>query len=91
MTSIVADIGGTNARFAYLEPGKPGLQGIEIFPSANFAYFVEAVQAYLDKVALDKVARACLAVAGPVEGDWIDLPNNHWAFSCDELRDALGM
>ncbi len=86
---IVADIGGTNARFAYVQAGSGELQGIDTFPCADFAFLVDAIRAYMDRDGLASPDGICLAVAGPVESDWIDLPNNHWAFSQRELAEAL--
>ncbi len=88
---IVADIGGTNARFAYVQPGSRELQAIEIFPCADFPFFVDAIRAYMDSGHVQHVDKVCLAVAGPVESDWIDLPNNHWAFSREQLQLELGV
>ena len=42
---IVADIGGTNARFAYVEHDKDELLGIEVFPCADFPFLVDAIRA----------------------------------------------
>ncbi|MFT5692315.1 MAG: glucokinase [Oceanicoccus sp.] len=86
---VVADIGGTNARFAYVSSECDDLMGIEIFPCANFPFFVDAIRAYMERGHVEHVDKICLAVAGPVESDWIDLPNNHWAFSRSELQDSL--
>jgi glucokinase len=86
---IVADIGGTNARFAYVSGECDGLQGIDTFPCADFTFFIDAIRAYMSRDQVGPVDRICLAVAGPVEADWIDLPNNHWAFSQLELEQAL--
>jgi glucokinase len=86
---IVADIGGTNARFAYVEGGSKELRGIEVFPCASFTFLIDAIRAYMDRGHVGWVDNICLAVAGPVESDWIDLPNNHWAFSQRELGESL--
>src|SRR5210317_164232 len=85
---IVADIGGTNARFAYVSGDSDQLLGVEVFPCAEFAFLVDAVRAYMDRGHVERVDNICLAVAGPVESDWIDLPNNHWAFFQSELRES---
>lgn len=86
---VVADIGGTNARFAYVNSVCDDLMGIDIFPCADFPFFVDAIRAYMERGHVEHVDRICLAVAGPVESDWIDLPNNHWAFSRAELQNSL--
>jgi glucokinase len=87
---IVADIGGTNARFACVHVGRQDLHAIEKFPCADFPLFIDAVQAYMRSLTAP-VDGVCLAVAGPVEQDWIDLPNNHWAFSRRELEQELSL
>lgn len=88
---IVADIGGTNARFAYVENYNSELLGIEVFPCADFPFLVDAIRAYMQRGNVTRIDKICLAVAGPVEADWIDLPNNHWAFSQEQLADSLGV
>lgn len=88
---IVADIGGTNARFARLEAGGTALQDIRQLLCADHARPLDAIRQYLAALAAHgPISRICLAVAGPIETDWIDLPNNHWAFSRSELESELG-
>jgi glucokinase len=88
---IVADIGGTNARFAWLDSGGTLLNGIDRVLCADYARPLDAIRHYLARLpAQQPVSRLCLAVAGPIETDWIDLPNNHWAFSRSELERELG-
>ena len=86
---IVADIGGTNARFAYVESGSDQLLGVEIFPCADFPLFIDAIRTYIGRDQVSLVEQICLAVAGPVESDSIDLPNNHWAFSRTQLQTSM--
>ena len=86
---IVADIGGTNARFAYVSGDNDQLLGVEVFPCADFAFLVDAVRTYMERGHVQRVDKVCLAVAGPVATDWIDLPNNHWAFSQRQLEESL--
>jgi glucokinase len=83
---IVADIGGTNARFACVAPAGNVLLGIEIFPCADFVFLTDAIRAYMEKRRVQRADSICLAVAGPVTSDQIDLPNNHWTFSQRELE-----
>jgi glucokinase len=90
-SQIVADIGGTNARFAFVRTDDDRLSGIEVFPCADFAFLADAISAYIERGHAGQVDHICLAVAGPVENDWIDLPNNHWAFSRSDLEGRLGV
>ena len=87
---IVADIGGTNARFAHVQEDEAQLNEVEVFPCSEFTYLVDAIHSYLVKICVEVPDSICLAVAGPVETDWIDLPNNHWAFSQRDIAAQLG-
>ncbi len=88
---IVADIGGTNARFAYVSTDSDELLCIEILPSADFPQFIDTIRHYIEHAQLTLIDTICLAVAAPVSQDWIDFGNNHWAFSRAELHEALGI
>lgn len=90
--SLVGDIGGTNARFALVEPGmeRPVLRDIRLLPTAEFAGLEQAARHYLAQVAVQP-ARAALAVACPARGDDIRLINRAWAFNRRELAAALGL
>lgn len=98
VVQVVADIGGTNARFACVPTqadAAPQLTAIEKFPCAQYPHFEDAVKRYLSWGRslghFAQVDQLCLAVAGPVGQDWIDLPNNHWAFSVSQLEASLGV
>jgi glucokinase len=83
----VADIGGTNARFALAEPqGMPREE--TTLKTADFPGVAEAARAYLKD---RQVKSAVFAVNGPVEGDWLKLTNGPWAFSVEATRRALGL
>ncbi len=95
---VVADIGGTNARFACVQTQtdtSPQLAAIKKFPCAKYPHFEDAVKSYLSwgqsQGHFARVEQLCLAVAGPVGQDCIDLPNNHWAFSVSQLEHSLGL
>jgi glucokinase len=89
-TALVADIGGTNVRFAVadldtLELANPVSLRREGFPS------LEAVaESYLRGVA-GRPSAAAIAVAGPVVGETVKLTNAPWSFRRAELKAALGL
>ncbi|WKE65197.1 glucokinase [Gallaecimonas kandeliae] len=91
---VVADIGGTNARFG-LVVGKDGdryeIVAQERFPSGDFADMQALVAHYLALVAGHAPKHVCLAVAGPVGGDQVHLTNLGWHFSISELKESLGL
>jgi glucokinase len=86
---LLADIGGTNARFA-LQSGE-GFDDIEVLSCADYPTLGAAMQAYLGKAAsrgfgVDSVRHAAIAIANPVEEDRVSMTNHHWSFSIEELR-----
>ena len=88
-TGIVADIGGTNARFAWIKRGETTLNNTIVFPAADYPHLEDAIRAYMLETAIEGVEKICLAVAGPAGEDIVDLPNNHWRFSCAALEAGL--
>lgn len=87
---LIADIGGTNARFAIVvdsnaEPKR--------FPSIKTADY-PTLDAAIQQVVLDKTSiipqSAVLAVAGPIDGDEIDLTNCDWIVRPLRLIEDLG-
>ncbi len=87
---LVADIGGTNARFA-LETAPGVLEDVEVLPCAGFATLEAAMRSYLARVAAHAVSHAAIGIANPVTGDWVQMTNHHWAFSIEATRQALGL
>ncbi|MEP4149419.1 MAG: glucokinase [Halioglobus sp.] len=88
---IVADIGGTNARFAWVDTASDTLGNVQVSPCAEFPFLVDAIKAYIAGLGTHTISGVCLAVAGPVDTDPIDLPNNHWTFRREELAQSLGV
>lgn len=89
---LVADIGGTNARFALTDPTAATAEPNHVhkLPTADYASLQQAIEAYLQRVGV-RPSAAVLAVACPVHGDEIRLTNRAWAFSREELRQALAL
>jgi glucokinase len=88
--SLLADIGGTNVRFATLAPdGKIG--AIEAWLTALYPDFATAVKAYAEVVGVSlPFERAAICAAGPLEADHIDLTNCPWKISTAEIASATG-
>jgi glucokinase len=90
--ALIADIGGTNARFALTDPASPIPAIIEprSLVNAEFASLQHAAEHYLADVA-DKPHSAAIAVASPVHGEEIRLTNRAWSFTRGELKQALNL
>ncbi|MBM0637767.1 glucokinase [Campylobacter sp. VicNov18] len=87
---LLADIGGTNARFA-LEVEANIIENIEILACNDYNSVVDAVKKYLNKVGNPVVKYGAFAIANPVIGDWVQMTNHHWAFSIETTRQALDL
>lgn len=87
---LVGDIGGTNARFALCRPGSLDLIEPRKYPNKDFPTLEGVIAHYLDEVKA-KATRGCLAIAGPVLGDFVRLTNIDWAFSARAMAAQFGM
>src|SRR5690606_10748856 len=87
---LVADIGGTNARFARVGPdgrhGEPVKLAVADYPS-----LAAATRAALERLPGPPIDRAAFAFAGPITGDAVALTNAEWSFSIAALREELGL
>jgi glucokinase len=87
---LLADIGGTNARFA-LERAPGRIADVATLACDGHPRFVDAVRAYLRRHPQAGVRHAVVAIANPVEGDFIRMTNHHWQFSIAQARADLGL
>lgn len=92
MLALVADIGGTNARFALaeLDGERPVLYHPKTLAAAQFASLQHAAEHYLSHVG-QSPQHAAIAVACPVRDDEVRLTNRAWSFSQAELQQSLGL
>jgi len=86
--SFLADIGGSNSRFALANSGgRP--DHIRIIENDKVASLEQAVEDYL-RAAAARPRTATLAIAGPIDGDEIALTNRTWRFRRDEFARCFG-
>jgi glucokinase len=94
---LVADIGGTNARFGWVDDDGGGVGHVATLPVAQHAMPADAVRAYLGQLEARLGAQyrppsaAAFAVATSVTGDEIAFTNSHWRFSRPALQAELGL
>lgn len=94
---LVADIGGTHARFAIakksvgvLSEHKLVLEHQHSFQVQKFDTIASALHAYLQGIpAASRPKTAKLAVATAVTGDQISFTNSHWGFSKAHLKNEM--
>ncbi len=87
---LLGDIGGTNARFSVLADATAEATPFVSVKTADYATIDDAIQ----KVVLDenelKPRSAILAIAGPIDGDEIDLTNCDWVVRPKKMISELG-
>ena len=88
---LIGDVGGTNARFSLLVDAFAVPKAFPVVQTADFASIDDAIQAsVLDKTSIQPKS-AVLAVAGPIDGDEIDLTNCPWVVRPQQMLASLGM
>jgi glucokinase len=87
--ALVADIGGTNARFALCHVEGGGLERMKTLSAADYPDIGAAISAYLDWAG-SKPVEACFAVACPARDDQIEFTNSTWRFSRRETARHFG-
>lgn len=93
---IVADIGGTNARFGLvtangLHSDRFQIEFKQKYPSNQFENLEHATRHYLNSLNDNKIKGACLAVAGPVMNDQVTITNLNWHFSINSVKQSLAL
>ncbi len=90
---LLADIGATYARFA-IERAPRKFDAIASLRIADFPDLHATVSAYLaqhEHVGAKLIEHAAMAVANPVDGDFVRLTNAPWQFSIEAERTKLGL
>ena len=87
---LIADIGGTFARFA-LNSDRGRFDQVASLRCAEHEDFHAAVTAYLRQTGNASVRHAAIAIANPVSGDDVRMTNYHWQFSIEQMRERLGL
>jgi len=85
---LLADIGGTNARFA-LETAPGHWEHVTTVSCRDHPSLELAIRAYYASTGIGHVEHAAIGIANPVVGDWVQMTNHHWAFSIEATRLAL--
>ena len=86
---MVGDIGGTNARFALVAPGKSELMSIKTLQCTKFETVQEAIKSYLSSINDAEIISACIASAGTTHLDVFKPANNDWVINKSNVSSAL--
>ncbi len=90
---LVADIGGTNARFGLVRAPGAMVTDIIALRCAEFASPEDAADAYLARVGVDRSrpTLAAFALATALNGDTIKMTNSDWVVARDRIERTLGL
>lgn len=89
---LIADIGGTSSRLALVNADGVPTQ-VQIHRNDSFSGFeamIEADLAMRDPATVGMIGGAVLAVAGPADGEFVELTNRNWSFTKRGLRKHFG-
>ena len=90
--ALVADIGGTNARFALMFVEGAQLMEQRTLRVRDFPSAQSAAEHYLEEViAGSRPGAAIVAVAAPSRGDRVEMTNSGWDFSVSDAGSQLGI
>ncbi len=87
---LLADIGGTNARFAWQAAAGAPIEDQITLPCADHVSIEAAIRAYFERIDRPRPQSCAIAIANPIHGDRVQMTNHHWSFSISALRQALG-
>ena len=94
---LVADVGGTNARFVLTRVGESGSSSSSeeeilhvVYPTSRHATFADALAALEREPTFVAPRAAAFAVAGPVARNRCEMTNLAWTIDGDFLSQKLG-
>ncbi|HLG85532.1 MAG TPA: glucokinase [Bradyrhizobium sp.] len=90
---VLADIGGTNARFALMDRGKIGpVQHLRVADFPGKDGVSDALAAFLSSErSAEPPARAVFGVAGPIQNNRVAFTNSDWVVDGAELGKRFGL
>lgn len=87
---IVADVGGSNARFA-CNPALGVLEETRSYKVRDYATFYDALDAYLGETGGFQGCNSVIVdVAGPIDGDSVQVTNSPWVIETKGIEAMLG-
>jgi glucokinase len=91
MVFLAADIGGTHCRLLLAEPCATGWRGIreQTFHGHDYPSLQAVLELFLSTGERPEVA--CIAVAGPLEGQHIQMTNLPWQLDAAQLSEQFGI
>lgn len=88
--ALVGDVGGTNARLALCELSTGSITLPKTYSGLEHPSLEAVIRLYLAEHQVS-VSEACIAIACPVNGDWVAMTNHSWEFSIAQMQADLGL
>ena len=88
---LLADIGGTHARFAWQVGAGAPIEHVRVLRVAEHPSLQHAMRSYLAEFGTLRPGAAAIAMANPVTGDAVQMTNHHWSFSQAALQAEFGL
>jgi glucokinase len=88
---VVGDIGGTNARFAWIAAPDAPLSDLALYLCTAHASLGDAIAHYLKEHGKPVPAACGIGIATPITGDHVKMTNHDWSFSIRQMRADLGI
>ncbi|WP_310567925.1 glucokinase [Hydrogenophaga sp.] len=88
---LLADVGGTNARFAWQASAGAPITDVRVLPCADYPTLPAAMHAYLGGLNQGRPQAAAIAIANPITGDEVRMTNHHWVFSQSAVKAEFGL
>lgn len=86
---LVGDIGGTHARFGWVQDARSGITKVDVCDDP--AGPDVAIARYLAAHALPTPRSCAIGIAAPVVGDAVAMTNRDWKFSVTDMQRHLGL
>ena len=88
---LLADVGGSHARFASQFEPQGLLSPCRSYSCADFETLWDAICHHLWREGLAPPRSSAIGIATAITGDHVRMTNHHWAFSIRSLKEALGL
>jgi glucokinase len=88
---LVGDVGGTHARFGWVEEADRAIAEVQAFAADDFAGLQAVAMRYLAARHGRRPASCAIGIATAVTGDTVAMTNRDWSFSIAELRRQIGV
>lgn len=91
--NLLADVGGTNARFGleYSDGETKQITEIKTYKCSEFKSLSDVIREYLSEKKQISIEHAAIAIANPVNSDQVKMTNHDWSFSIKTMREELNL